>query len=55
MTDDKIREIILSIIKEVDYDSYKYYLPECSEEPDEAERDMQSMISTVRKLVENKN
>ncbi len=53
MTDDKIREVILKVIRNVDYDIYKHYLPECSEEPEEAEEDMQRMIGMVRDLIEN--
>lgn len=35
LTDEQIERIILDVISEVDYDHYKAFVPECSEEPEE--------------------
>lgn len=49
-TDKEIRELVLELIMEIDYDTYKFYVPELSEDPDSAEEDMQRLIKIVKEF-----
>lgn len=49
MTRPKIKAMILKIIERLDYDHYKFFLPECSEDPDAAEELMGELVEIVEK------
>ena len=51
MTKFKIRKMLLELIEELDYDHYKHFLPDCSEDPEAAEQQMQRLIEIVRKYI----
>ncbi len=53
MTDEQIKAMILEVIQEVDYDTYKNFLPECSEDPEYAEEEMTTLIDIVKKHLDN--
>ena len=48
-----LREMVLEIVEEIDYDIYKEaYNIETAEEPDEAEENLERLISIVKKYLE---
>lgn len=49
MNDDEIKMMILNIVQEIDYDIYKDFMPECSEDPDGIEERMESLVEIVKK------
>lgn len=51
MTDQKIREMLLAVIAQVDYDQLKYFVPETSENREDAEEEMRRLIKIVRKYL----
>lgn len=52
MSDDQVKAMILEVIENVDYDIYKSFLPECSEDPEESEEEMEKLIAVCRKHLE---
>ena len=54
MTDEAIKEMILDIIGEVDYDICKDYVEETAEESELVENKMQILIDIVKKHLEGK-
>ena len=55
MEDQEIREMVLEIIKEVDYDIWKSYLLEFSEDPEMSEEEIESLIEIAKKYIKNEN
>lgn len=53
-TTEKIEKMILELIAEIDYDIYKGYIPDTSEEPDEIPQRMASLVAIVEKHMTNK-
>jgi len=51
MKDKEIREMVLEIIKEVDYDIWKSYLPHFSEDPKMSEKEIQNLIEIAKKYI----
>ena len=52
MTEKKIREMLLDLLEHIDHDTYKSFLPECTESsPEELEEYWQELIAVVRKHV----
>ena len=49
MTDKKIEAMLLAVIERLDYDHFKHFLPECSEDPAVAKETMQELIDIARK------
>lgn len=47
MTRDEIKDLIMVILGQADYDLMKAYDPETAEEPDYAESEMERLIDTV--------
>lgn len=47
MTRDEIKELIMVILGQADYDLMKAYDPETAEEPEYAESEMEKLIDTV--------
>jgi len=50
-TNEEIRAFLLKLICEVDYDIYKSYLPEMSEDPEMMEADMKKLIGMVQEVL----
>lgn len=46
-----IEKMILEIIAAVDYDIYKSFLPECSEDPDEIPNQLEELVDIVKKYI----
>lgn len=55
MNDEKIKEMILAIIEHVDYDIYKDFLPEHSEDPKISAKILDELIEIVKKYIGNNN
>jgi len=53
MTDEQIEKMVLELISEIDYDIYKGYLPNFSEEPDEIPQRMAALVAIVKKHMSN--
>ena len=51
MKSDKIKKMILEIIERLDYDTYKSFLPECSEDPDGIDERLDELVKIVEKYV----
>jgi hypothetical protein len=51
MNKEIIQEMILALIQEIDYDHYKFLIPELSEDPEAAEEKMKKLISIAEKYV----
>ena len=51
MTDKQLETLILRILAVADYDTYKGYLPHCSEEPEEIPRRMALLVRTAREAI----
>jgi hypothetical protein len=49
MTKAKIKAMILEIIEHLDYDSYKNFLPDCSEDFESASELMEELIEVAQK------
>jgi hypothetical protein len=58
MNRNEIKKLIMIILGQADYDLMKSYDPKTAEEPEYAEKEMESLIDTVEehlKKLENKN
>ena len=49
MTKKQITAMIMDIIREVDYDTYKAFLPEYTEDPEENKEQMERLVKIVQK------
>ena len=49
MTRARIKEMIMNLLGEVDYDIMKSYLPNCSEDPEGSAEHMEEMIDLVER------
>ena len=49
MTRDEIKDLIMVILGQADYDLYKSFLPECAEEPEYSAAELERLIDTVEK------
>lgn len=47
MTRDEIKDLIMVILGQADYDLYKSFLPECAEEPEYSAAELERLIDTV--------
>lgn len=48
MSDDKLEEIIMDLVSEIDYDIYKSLDPDTAEDPDEARETMGRLVQILR-------
>lgn len=51
MDDATVEKMVLELIEQVDYDIYKSFLPDCSEDPDEIPERMAELVEIVRKYI----
>jgi hypothetical protein len=51
MSETKMRKMLLEIVKEVDYDIWKNYIPETAEEPELAEERLNDLVSITKKYI----
>jgi hypothetical protein len=49
MEDPAIKKMVLELIKEIDYDHWKFYMPKLSEDPEGAATSMETLIGIVKK------
>jgi hypothetical protein len=49
LSDDKLREIVMDLMKEADYDLYKSLVPETAEDPEAAEERVNDLKEILRK------
>lgn len=49
-SDEQLRKMIMALIGEVDYDQDKYFDPETSEDPEEAEAQMKRLVELERDI-----
>lgn len=52
-SDEQLEKMILDLVQELDYDYYKSFLPECSEEPEEIPNRMASLVAIARKHLDD--
>jgi len=55
MTRDQIKDMIMAILGQADYDLMKSYDPETAEEPEYAESEMEHLIDLAEKHVKKAN
>lgn len=52
MTDEKIKEMVLDIVSEIDYDIYKgVYVTETAEEPDLVDNYIANLVTIVKRYL----
>jgi hypothetical protein len=51
MTREQIKEMIMDLLGQVDYDIMKSYLPECSEDPEGSAESMERLIDLCKKHI----
>jgi len=54
MNREKIKEMILDILGQADYDLMKSFLPETAEEPEYAEEQLEKLINIAQKHLKKK-
>lgn len=52
MTNEQIEKMLLQVINELDYDLYKFFDPELSEDPEESEELMERLVEIVKKHID---